>query len=164
MFGEYCGPVKCPDDRPVQSDSGTCYSCDYKDRIYGVETKECLKCPNRRNMDGRCMIKCPDHRPLQDNWGECFSCNDPDVVRTEDCNKCKNRKAFGEYCGFVKCPDNKPIQDKKGRCYACDNKSPFYIDDMIDGCNKCPNRYIDGNFCRFCNGIVSDDGKSCIEK
>ena len=62
---------------------------------------------------------------------------------------------------MLKCPVNKPLQDKDGYCHSCDTPSPIKTED----CNKCEDRYDAGaGICRFCEGTVSKDGKSCIER
>lgn len=92
--------LPCPEDKPLRSWYGKCYSCDYPDVIHVItqcleDDKICDVCPNRiilpRNGGNRSSIlKCPSDRPLMDSSGICFSCdvNIPiETARKNDCEK-----------------------------------------------------------------------------
>ena len=92
--------LPCPEDKPLRSWNGKCFSCDYPEVVRVIT--QCLEddticdvCPNRiilPQMGGNrpSILKCPPDKPLIDVKGICFDC-DIDVpvetVRETDCEK-----------------------------------------------------------------------------
>lgn len=77
--------LKCPDNKPLRSWTGECFSCDYPETVNVLS--QCLEddticdtCPNRTILpqvggNRRSILNCPADRPLMDNKGICFPCD-----------------------------------------------------------------------------------------
>ena len=47
-------PIKCPADKPLRDEYGSCYSCDSR---WGINAENCEVCPNRsKNENGKCVL------------------------------------------------------------------------------------------------------------
>lgn len=96
-----------------------------------------------------------DLKCLFSRSGQCVTCHEMDLFPVgykEDCEVCRNRKAYyveeglfpAWQCGFKKeaedipelpmvsvsakaCPDNRPLRDILGNCYSCDVKVPVKL-------------------------------------
>ena len=159
--GEYCR-LKCGEgdlkDKPLQSDNGTCYSCDENKEVYVGINGQCSEVCSGRVKDGAyCSLKCGEgmyaDKPLQDNSGACHSCSEGDGVYVGggQCSEvCQNLEKDGSYCR-LKCGvgeyADKPLRDIKGVCHSCTEGKGIEVG--VDGqCTEvCPNLEKQGQYC-----------------
>jgi len=105
--------MPCPEDKPLRSWYGKCFSCDYPDVVRVItqcleDDKLCDVCPNRIILpqaggNRPSILKCPSDKPLTDVKGICFSCDIEipiETVKDGDCEKyCPSkRKSLNNYC------------------------------------------------------------------
>lgn len=137
-IGEYCG-LKCPADKPLQDDSGRCYSCDEEYKVR-AEADACAVCPNREQVYEFCHLKCTKDKPLQSKDRRCYACQGSNVhvESKEKCDVCPNSvylylKERDEHL-CISCPADKPlISEETGECYACtDDRAIKLIESQKD--------------------------------
>ncbi|MBR2141130.1 MAG: hypothetical protein IJ853_02135 [Rickettsiales bacterium] len=105
--------LSCPEDKPLRSWSGKCFSCDYPEVVRVItqcleDDTVCDVCPNRiilPQMGGNrpSVLRCPSYKPLMDVAGICFDCDidiPVEIAKEADCEKyCSpKRKTFGVMC------------------------------------------------------------------
>lgn len=150
----------CPGNKPMKNSSGTCYSCDYSlgfsinstecgkclnrfmnttgncypcSSIYPkvADVTECAKCPERKILNGKCVInECPDGYFRESN-GYCTQCIDGYGTAKSDvaeCAKCSNR-----------------FWTLAGQCLLC-SRSQAYTADAAE-CAKCSQRVMQDGKC-----------------
>lgn len=125
-----------------ETSSGTCVSCTDKTAAFNASLAECRKCPSETRIS---------------IGTECRRCDQIAWVNASlsDCKKCSKLVYFGTDNRWGVCTNTcaypTPTPSTKGMC------------------EQCPNRYFTGandlvGMCDFCNGIVTNNGRTCIPK
>ena len=130
--------------------SGDCIECGKGGLVqeaYETSEQECMKCPNCKYEDGKCLLKeCPQGE-FKRAPEVCQPCDDRYIYESEekDCIKCPNREYKNGYCRLKECPP-KTFKNKWGSCIRCDEDVAVNGDASSEQeCVKCPDRhYSDG--------------------
>jgi len=152
-----CALKKCPMDKPLRIDDGSCFSC-YESKLpVSSVVKNCLVCPNRVEVHLQnplttvCSLKeCPHDAPLRAWLQGCYACSDTDYYaqfETKNCDVCPNRIKVKNKMGEArceiqidqsdsnvvvakddKCPTNIPLKRWDGCCFSCDTNDTIALD------------------------------------
>ncbi|MBO7257614.1 MAG: hypothetical protein J6V11_01595 [Alphaproteobacteria bacterium] len=168
-------------DKPLTSENGKCYACDYETDVYVGKGKVCYEaCPNRYEDGGYCKLACGQNEygdtPRVASHGACYSCDTTENVNVGTNGKCTeicaNRElisngvcALSKQCGVGEYAD-KPLQGTNGTCYACDTTEKVYVSTRGKCEIVCQNRKLLSNgYCIFACSDNDDcgDGKYCSD-
>jgi len=138
--------LACP-ARSIMNEAGVCETCDSLGVITVEKGEQCqAKCPNRENVNDRCVLKTCPKGFVKNQEGGCLSCSEKGAlmgVSAEMCAMCPNREMVENQC-VLKCSSHS-FRDVNGRCVDC--ADPNAIPVSPGECQRCPNRLALQNYC-----------------
>ena len=175
------GVCKCPKDNYFANASGTCYSCDYLNRLTGVQGQECRYCSNRTytqqdsvNDTGWCeLTTCPTgyYKNSSGNCVDCLATSTSAVTATqENCQKCaadgsdedgnSYARSYVATNKCYRCPDTSPLLNST-TCRACTYSDSLATDAV--SCARCSNSVYINSKCVRCdtNNVLSLTQAQC---
>ena len=185
--GKCCNDANqcCPDDKPLMTKNGKCYSCNTPDALSVADLKtNCERlCPNRfvykGRYENRCNLPCGVEgtstagKPIPDSWGNCKTCdNATEFIAMSDkytladykkwcdepcASSSRPRVTNGSSCATI-CPTGQ-MRDANGKCVNCDSPTTIPLSYNNGQCTEiCPSRVIGGKDNKYC--VLAD----CPEK
>jgi hypothetical protein len=138
--------LACP-EQTIMNAAGVCEACDMTDAIVAGKGQACrIKCPNRENINGQCILKACPKGFASNQIGACLACDKAEGmadVSAAECAKCPNREMVGNQC-VLKCRSDS-FRDINGRCVDCAN--PNAVPVLPGECQRCPKRLALQNYC-----------------
>ena len=187
----WCVPKECPEETPLMSYDGKCYSCgttvNVRDGVNGAgSTSSCARCPDDNSVfDDRICLPCPNDMIVANGRCTCASgfmagyTNNSYLTQTPPvCFSCgtDNLNAIAYHRGnkqkpCLACPNRIVVQPQINNYYYCalETCPTGYMHDRYGHCRSCSS--YSGNIefqpssltnsCSECGGLRYTDGNYC---
>lgn len=130
--------LKCPANKPIMGEDGSCHSCDESGYRASISLNEAAirACPySLMKYDN------PDVATINNCYDSAINLLviNGNVDYSDLCVKCPNRKINGSNCTLRECPDGY-VKNYNGFCQSCTDRSIF-VESSAE-CAKCPGKEV----------------------